>query len=333
MGSSSMETYEVTIAWRIDWREFSISLGKDIIVAWTMNNEVERFGVVREGGFSRNQLMEIQSTKGSFGAVFSRRCGSRRRRTAVKQTVGVCFRRPEKRSKKECFESPLQLRTTAGALILSLPVGFKEVPEEEKSKLVGNVFNSVATNYDLMNDLMSGGLHRLWKDRLVTKLHPFPGMKHLDVAGGTGENCKPTVHGPLPLTRNRSRPPNSVASPSVTLFLPDARRNPSFDGSQVTIGQPLNVPDSSRGATPTVIAGSSLLRNCGLKQEPAGKRASKNHEGQAATNRAKGKEQQFTANWSRPHQLERAGRKVWVISYQRQEAATKMLSPEREGRP
>ncbi|XP_028551396.1 2-methoxy-6-polyprenyl-1,4-benzoquinol methylase, mitochondrial [Dendrobium catenatum] len=64
--------------------------------------------------------------------------------------------------------------------------GFKEVSEEEKSKLVGNVFNSVASNYDLMNDLMSGGLHRLWKDRLVSKLHPFPGMKHLDVAGGTG---------------------------------------------------------------------------------------------------------------------------------------------------
>lgn len=44
--------------------------------------------------------------------------------------------------------------------------GFKEVPEEEKSKLVGNVFSSVASNYDLMNDLMSAGLHRLWKDRL-----------------------------------------------------------------------------------------------------------------------------------------------------------------------
>lgn len=65
--------------------------------------------------------------------------------------------------------------------------GFKEVPEEEKSKMVGNVFTSVASNYDLMNDLMSCGLHRLWKDRLVSKLNPFPGMKHLDVAGGTGD--------------------------------------------------------------------------------------------------------------------------------------------------
>ncbi|KAK0571697.1 hypothetical protein LWI29_020175 [Acer saccharum] len=65
--------------------------------------------------------------------------------------------------------------------------GFKEVREEEKSQMVGNVFSSVASNYDLMNDFMSGGLHRLWKDRLVSKLNPFPGMKHLDVAGGTGD--------------------------------------------------------------------------------------------------------------------------------------------------
>ncbi|KAI5647650.1 hypothetical protein M9H77_33655 [Catharanthus roseus] len=65
--------------------------------------------------------------------------------------------------------------------------GYKEVREEEKSQMVGNVFTRVASNYDLMNDLMSGGLHRLWKDRLVSELNPFPGMKHLDVAGGTGD--------------------------------------------------------------------------------------------------------------------------------------------------
>ncbi|KAK4432708.1 2-methoxy-6-polyprenyl-1,4-benzoquinol methylase, mitochondrial [Sesamum alatum] len=65
--------------------------------------------------------------------------------------------------------------------------GYKEVREEEKSQLVGNVFTSVASSYDLMNDLMSGGLHRLWKERLVSELNPFPGMKHLDVAGGTGD--------------------------------------------------------------------------------------------------------------------------------------------------
>ncbi|XP_004506961.1 2-methoxy-6-polyprenyl-1,4-benzoquinol methylase, mitochondrial isoform X1 [Cicer arietinum] len=65
--------------------------------------------------------------------------------------------------------------------------GFKQVHEEEKARLVGDVFTSVAANYDTMNDLMSAGLHRLWKERLVSMLNPFLGMKHLDVAGGTGD--------------------------------------------------------------------------------------------------------------------------------------------------
>ncbi|QCE02133.1 2-methoxy-6-polyprenyl-1,4-benzoquinol methylase, mitochondrial [Vigna unguiculata] len=65
--------------------------------------------------------------------------------------------------------------------------GFKHVNEEDKARMVGDVFTSVASSYDFMNDLMSVGLHRLWKDRLVSKLNPFPGMKHLDVAGGTGD--------------------------------------------------------------------------------------------------------------------------------------------------
>ncbi|CAI5940553.1 unnamed protein product [Closterium sp. NIES-65] len=64
--------------------------------------------------------------------------------------------------------------------------GYRAVREEEKAELVGGVFSSVADKYDVMNDVMSGGLHRLWKDRLVRALHPFPHMHHLDVAGGTG---------------------------------------------------------------------------------------------------------------------------------------------------
>ncbi|XP_017982377.1 PREDICTED: 2-methoxy-6-polyprenyl-1,4-benzoquinol methylase, mitochondrial [Theobroma cacao] len=65
--------------------------------------------------------------------------------------------------------------------------GFKEVSEEQKSQMVGHVFDSVASKYDLMNDIMSAGLHRLWKDRLASKLNPFPGIKHIDMAGGTGD--------------------------------------------------------------------------------------------------------------------------------------------------
>lgn len=66
-------------------------------------------------------------------------------------------------------------------------LGLKKCGKKKKSQMVGNVFSSVASNYDLMNDVMSGGLHRLWKHRLVSKLNPFPGMRHLDVAGGTGD--------------------------------------------------------------------------------------------------------------------------------------------------
>lgn len=65
--------------------------------------------------------------------------------------------------------------------------GYRQVPVGEKSSLVRSVFSSVAPSYDVMNDLMSVGLHRLWKDRLVATLAPWPGQRHLDVAGGTGD--------------------------------------------------------------------------------------------------------------------------------------------------
>jgi len=65
--------------------------------------------------------------------------------------------------------------------------GFQDVPEEEKSSKVREVFKSVAPNYDLMNDLMSGGLHRLWKKFTVDIANVKPGDKVLDVASGSGD--------------------------------------------------------------------------------------------------------------------------------------------------
>jgi demethylmenaquinone methyltransferase/2-methoxy-6-polyprenyl-1,4-benzoquinol methylase len=68
--------------------------------------------------------------------------------------------------------------------------GFKEVPLGDKQGLVDNVFSSVAGRYDLMNDLMSAGLHRAWKEALVTTVNPPKGphpFALLDVAGGTGD--------------------------------------------------------------------------------------------------------------------------------------------------
>jgi demethylmenaquinone methyltransferase/2-methoxy-6-polyprenyl-1,4-benzoquinol methylase len=65
--------------------------------------------------------------------------------------------------------------------------GDELVSPEEKTRRVGGVFSSVAGNYDLMNDLMSGGMHRLWKNRFVAKVKPRPGEHILDMAGGTGD--------------------------------------------------------------------------------------------------------------------------------------------------
>ena len=65
--------------------------------------------------------------------------------------------------------------------------GFQTVPENEKAGRVQGVFNSVASRYDVMNDVMSMGIHRVWKDAMMDWLAPRAGQKLLDVAGGTGD--------------------------------------------------------------------------------------------------------------------------------------------------
>ncbi len=65
--------------------------------------------------------------------------------------------------------------------------GYRRVKAEEKARLVRQVFDSVVDRYDVMNDLMSGGIHRLWKAQLIDWLTPRPGQRLLDVAGGTGD--------------------------------------------------------------------------------------------------------------------------------------------------
>jgi demethylmenaquinone methyltransferase/2-methoxy-6-polyprenyl-1,4-benzoquinol methylase len=74
--------------------------------------------------------------------------------------------------------------TAAGAMT---HFGAREVPEADKAGLVHGVFSRVARRYDLMNDLMSAGLHRVWKDAMMDWLAPRPGQRLLDVAGGTGD--------------------------------------------------------------------------------------------------------------------------------------------------
>ena len=65
--------------------------------------------------------------------------------------------------------------------------GYEDIPADDKEARVGAVFSSVARKYDVMNDAMSGGMHRLWKDRFVRRVKPQPGEAILDMAGGTGD--------------------------------------------------------------------------------------------------------------------------------------------------
>ena len=65
--------------------------------------------------------------------------------------------------------------------------GFEKIPESEKARRVADVFDSVANRYDIMNDLMSGGLHRLWKRFALARVGAREGMRVLDIAGGTGD--------------------------------------------------------------------------------------------------------------------------------------------------
>ncbi len=82
----------------------------------------------------------------------------------------------------------------------TVPFGYRDVAPDEKPRLVRGIFDSVAARYDLMNDLMSGGLHRLWKRELVDWLAPRPGQRLLDLAGGTGDvalRAAKRPHGPI----------------------------------------------------------------------------------------------------------------------------------------
>jgi demethylmenaquinone methyltransferase/2-methoxy-6-polyprenyl-1,4-benzoquinol methylase len=72
-------------------------------------------------------------------------------------------------------------------MIDTVSFGYEEVSPEEKTQRVGDVFSNVARKYDIMNDAMSGGMHRLWKDTFVRRVKPRAGEDILDMAGGTGD--------------------------------------------------------------------------------------------------------------------------------------------------
>lgn len=129
--------------------------------------------------------------------------------------------------------------------------GYQDVPVAEKARRVGAVFSSVARRYDVMNDLMSAGLHRLWKRQAVNRLHLRPGMRVLDLAGGTGDLTalmRPKVQpggevvlsdiNEAMLREGRDRLIDDGVAGGVEYVLADAERLPFPDGSfdRVVIG-------------------------------------------------------------------------------------------------
>lgn len=105
-------------------------------------------------------------------------------RSTVRQTPSTVFLARQNHtqdSSQRVSPSEPSLRTTS--------FGYKTVPEESKESLVKNVFDSVASSYDLMNDATSLGVHRLWKDTFVSSLKPGRkgAVRCIDVAGGTGD--------------------------------------------------------------------------------------------------------------------------------------------------
>ena len=73
------------------------------------------------------------------------------------------------------------------AMTETVPFGYQDIDPAEKQGRVGGIFSNVAGKYDIMNDVMSGGMHRLWKDRFVRRVKPRAGEDILDMAGGTGD--------------------------------------------------------------------------------------------------------------------------------------------------
>lgn len=88
------------------------------------------------------------------------------------------------------MQNPSESQHSADSVSQSTHFGFQTVPEGEKARKVAEVFHSVAQRYDVMNDFMSAGLHRVWKAFTIGRAAIRPGMKVLDIAGGTGDLAK-----------------------------------------------------------------------------------------------------------------------------------------------
>jgi demethylmenaquinone methyltransferase / 2-methoxy-6-polyprenyl-1,4-benzoquinol methylase len=138
--------------------------------------------------------------------------------------------------------------------------GFQTVPRAEKAGRVREVFSSVAPKYDLMNDAMSVGMHRLWKDAAVAKLNPQPGELILDVAGGTGDIARRIKKLGDAAAARRGLAPPDIHIIDINTEMLEAGRKRGEDGLSWHEGDAENLPVEDAVADAYII--SFGIRNC-----------------------------------------------------------------------
>ncbi len=138
--------------------------------------------------------------------------------------------------------------------------GFQDVPKAEKAGRVREVFSSVASKYDLMNDAMSGGMHRLWKDAAAAKLNPQPGELILDVAGGTGDIARRLKKLGDGAAQRRGLEPPEIHVIDINTEMLEAGRKRGEDGLFWHEGDAENLPVDDHVADAYII--SFGIRNC-----------------------------------------------------------------------
>ena len=132
--------------------------------------------------------------------------------------------------------------------------GFEDVPRAEKAGRVRDVFARVAGNYDLMNDLMSGGLHRLWKDAAADWINPQPGETILDVAGGTGDIARRLKSRAEGAQKRRGGLPARIIVSDINEEMLAAGRERGEDGLEWVVGDAEDLPFPDKSANAYTIA-------------------------------------------------------------------------------
>ena len=132
--------------------------------------------------------------------------------------------------------------------------GFQDVPRQEKAGRVRDVFDRVASRYDLMNDAMSLGLHRVWKDITAAKLNPQPGETILDIAGGTGDIARRLKTRADAAAERRGRSPARIVIIDINAEMLQAGRARGEDGLAWVQGDAERLPAADASADACVIA-------------------------------------------------------------------------------